>query len=82
MSRDELLHELYDIDSELRCAAKHVAHGRAHNYRTMNSAAPTEENAEITAALSECHADRLESNQLIAKRNRLLQELAQTGEHQ
>ena len=31
MTRDELLKELHDIDAELRCAAKHVAHARARN---------------------------------------------------
>jgi hypothetical protein len=80
MSRDELLHELNQIAGELRCAAKHLAFNRARNYRTIDPAAPSERNAEINAGLSECHADRLESNQLIAKRNRLLQELAQIGE--
>jgi hypothetical protein len=68
MKRDELLHELHDIDGELRCAAKHLAHNRARNCQS---------NAEIAVTLSECHADRLESNQLLAKRNEILQQLAQ-----
>jgi hypothetical protein len=76
MSRDELLHELDQIAGELRCAAKHVAFGRANNYRTITGA-PSEEHSEITASLIDSHQDRLESNQLIARRNAILHELAQ-----
>lgn len=78
MRRDELLHELNQVAGELRCAARHVAFGRANNYRTITGA-PSEENGEITAALSECHQDRLETNKLITKRNEILQRLAQIG---
>jgi hypothetical protein len=78
MNRDTLLHELNQINGELRCASKHVAYGRMHNCRVINPAAPSEGNAEINAALIESHQDRQESNQLVAKKNELLLELAQT----
>jgi hypothetical protein len=78
MTRDELLRELHNIDGELRCASKHIAHGRMHNCRVINPAVPAEENSEVTAVLIESHQDRLESNQLVARKNEILRELAQT----
>jgi hypothetical protein len=78
MTHAELIHELNQINGELRCASKHIAHGRMHNCRVINPAVPTEQNAEITAALIESNQDRQESNQLVARKTEILRELAQT----
>jgi hypothetical protein len=81
MSREQLIRELREIDGVLRGNKKHTAYRRALNYRVIDPSAPpnAEGPVETRTGLIECHEMRQETNQLIARRNEILTELARRG---